>query len=433
MNGKCVALLAGAALSGLARADDLATIYREALANNAQYQSAQAQFAAVRERVPESLASLLPFVSVSANSLWNDNNSNTLQRQQYNSNYYTVSLTQPVWRAQNLVALHEARSQVEQAKAQLDQAQQELLLRTAQAYFDVLYAQDALNTFREQRAAYLQQMQQATRSVEVGAAAITDQRDAEARYALVTAQEISARNEVATKTQALRQIIDRDPGRLAGLRSGVTLASPVPDTLPPWENAAETGNTAVMAAEAALEAAELEAKKARVGRLPTVDLVATHGLSKSLTNITVGTDLHADTVGVQISMPIYAGGGTSAKVRENVHLVHKASADLEDARRTSVLAAEQAYLSATSGLAQVKALEHAVEAAQTALEANKLGVQVGSRINVDVLNAQQELAVTRRDLAKARYDTLLGLLRLKAAAGSLGAADVDEVNALLEK
>lgn len=433
MNWKQLAVLLGAALCGPARADDLATIYREALATNAQYDAAKAQYAAIRERVPEAVSGLLPSVSVSANSLWNDNNSNTLQRQQYNSNGYSVTLTQPLWRTQNWLALRQARSQVVQAKAQLDLAQEELLIRTAQAYFDVLYAEDASNAVKEQHRANFELLQQAKRNFEVGGAPITDVRDAEAREALVGAQEISARNDVASKTQVLRQLISRDPGPLARLRSGVQLTSPVPNAGAPWEQAAETANAAVMAAEAALEVAQGETSRTRAGRLPTIDLVATHGVTKSATDITVGTDLHADTIGVQLSLPIYAGGGPSAKIRESLALVHKATADLNDARRTSVLAAEQAYLGATSGLAQVKAFERAFAASQVALEANKRGVEAGNRINLDVLDAQQQLAQTQRDLAKARYDTILALLRLKAAAGSLSDADIDEVNTLLER
>jgi outer membrane protein len=433
VKGKCISGWMVLALCGFARADDLATVYQMALVHNAQYRAAEAQYASVQQRVPESAAAMLPSVSVSANTLWNDNNSNTLLHQQYNSNGYTVSLVQPVWRAQNNITLHQARTLVDQASAQLDLAREELLVHTAQAYFDVLYAQDALNTIKEQRAADLQQLEQASRSFDIGAASITDVRDAKAHYDLLTAQEISATNEVASKTQVLRQIINQDPGPLAPLRAGVVLKNPEPDTLGPWEEAAQSTNPSVVAAQAAVEAAQQEARKARAGHLPTVDFVATHGYSTSATNITVGTDLHANTVGIQFSVPIYSGGGTLAKVRENVALVDKANADLEDARRSGVLAAQQAYLGATSGLAQVKALTEAVKSAQIALESNKRGVAVGARINIDVLNAQQALAVTERDLAKARYDTLMALLHLKASAGSVGGVDIDEVNALLVK
>jgi outer membrane protein len=418
---------------GVARADDLATLYREALTNNTQYRSAEAQYAATREKVPESVASFLPAISLAANSLWNNNDSNTLGRQQYNSNYYTVQLTQPLWRPGNLLTLDQARLLVVEAKAQLDRAQQDLLVHTAQAYFDVLFAQDALNTFRDQAAADLQQLQQATRSFEVGAAPITDKSDAEARYALVTAQEIAANNEIESKRQVLRQIIGKEPGPLAQWHPGAALASPVPDKLTPWEEAAQTDNPAVVGAQAALEVARLEAKRSRASYLPSIDLIATHGMSNSQTDIVVGQRLHEDTVGVQLSLPLYAGGGPSAKTRENLALVEKAHVDVDDAQRSNVLAADQAFLGVTSGLALVRALEHALTAAQTAVESNRRGLDVGARLVVDVMNAEQQVAATKRDLAKARYDTVMSLLRLKAAAGSLNPADVDDVNALLTK
>jgi outer membrane protein len=420
-------------LAGAARADDLATVLRAALENNAQYLSAQAQYAAVQERVPQSRALLLPSVSVSGNATWNDNNSNTLGIQHYNSSAYTVTLTQPLWRQQNNDALHEAHSALDQARAQLALAQQDLSIHTAQAYFDVLYAQDALSTFRAQRTANQQQLDQAQRSYEIGTATITDVRDAKARLDLVTAQAISAVNEVASKSNVLRQLIGQDAGELVPLRPGVTLMSPSPDSLPPWEKAAENNNPSVIAGQAALDAARFEMDKTRDARLPTVDLVATHGFNDSPTTIQVGQENHDDTVGIQVTVPIYSGGGTTAHIRETRNLEKKANADLEDARRNSVLSAQQSYLGATSGLAQISALEEAVKSADVSLQANVRGQAVGTRLNIDVLNAQQQLSVTERDLAKARYDTVMSLLRLKAAAGSLRPEDIYEVNALLGK
>lgn len=431
MSGKWMAVLLGLVVGCHARADDLSSIAHEALAKNARYRAAEAQYNSVREHVPQSLASLLPSLAVTANTFWNDETINTLGRLQYNSNGWTVTLTQPVWRPQSLIALDEARAEVVRAGAQLNVAREDLLVHAAQAYFDVLYAEDVLSSFKEERAADLQQLQQAKRSFEVGSAPITDVRDAEARYALVVARELSASDEVESKRQVLRQIIDRDPGPLAGLRPGAVLTGPVPDSLHPWEAAAQTDNAAVLAAQAALDAAHLEARKARAGRLPTVDLVATHGFSRSPLNIEVGQTTHADSVGIQVSMPIYAGGGPSAKIREDLDLIEKAHADLDDARQSSVLDAHQAYLGASSGLALVRALRNAVTAGQTAVESNQRGIQVGARMRVDVLNAQKDLAETRRDLAKARYGTIMWLLKLKAAAGALSGTDINEVNALL--
>ncbi len=433
MNRYYILGLAALALGSAARADDLAAVFKEALANNATFRSAQAQYAAVDERIPQSRAALLPALSASYNSTWNDNHNNNLGPQKYNSNGWTLTLTQPLWHPAYGVALDQAHAQRDQAEAQVAQARQDLAIHTAQAYFDVLYAEDALATFRAQRAANKQQLEQAQRGYDVGTASITDVRDAKARFDLLTAQEISAVNEVTAKTNALRQIIGGVPGPLAPLREGIELKRPSPDSLAPWERAAEANNPLVIAGSAAVQVAELEAHRISAGRMPSVDLVATRGYNSSASTITVGQVNQGDTIGVQVTMPIDVAGAVSAKRREAINLRRKAEADLDDARRTSVLSAQQSYLGATSGIAQVEALEEAVKSAQVALQSNNRGMEVGTRINVDVLNAQQQLSVTTRDLAKSRYDTVMALLRLKAAAGSLSDADIEEVNALLAR
>jgi outer membrane protein len=386
---------------------------------------------AARERIAQSRAALLPAVSATGNTTWNNNHSNIYGHQQYNSNGYTVTLTQPLFNAAALSDLDEAHLLVQEAQAQFDQVQQDLALRTAQAYFDVLLAEDALATFKAQGAAALEQLQQATRSFDVGTATVTDVGDAEARHDLITAQEINAHNDVMVKTNTLRQIIDVEPGALAPLPREVVLTPPDPATLPPWERAAEANNATAVAARAALAAAEAEVRKVRNSVLPTFDLVATHGENSSAYSIDVGNQNHGNTIGVQVTVSLFSGGATASHLHEAHLLQKKADADLEEAQRSSVLTAQQAFLGATSGLAQVTALSRALESSHTALKGNQRGLQVGTRINIDVLNAEQQTAVIERDLAKSRYDTLMSMLRLKAAAGALNAADIGEINALL--
>ncbi len=272
-----LAAFAAVSLPREARALDLAGVYRAALDHNAKFRSAREQLAAARERIAQSRAALLPAVSATGNTTWNDNHSNIYGHQQYNSNGYTVTLTQPLFNAAALSDLDEAHLLVQEAQAQFDQVQQDLALRTAQAYFDVLLAEDALATFKAQGAAALEQLQQATRGFDVGTATVTDVGDAEARHDLITAQEINALNDVMVKTNTLRQIIDVEPGALAPLPRDVVLAPPNPATLPPWERAAEANNATAVAARAALAAAEAEVHKVRNSALPTFDLVATHG------------------------------------------------------------------------------------------------------------------------------------------------------------
>jgi len=415
------------------QAQDLASIYQDALANDAQYRAARAQYASIEERVPQSLAALRPVISASANANRNDANGTGLSSQQYNSGGYTLSLTQPLIRRQSVISLDQSTKLLAQAAAQLEQARQELLIRAAQAYFDVLLARDSLDTIKTQRAANLELSAQAKRSFEIGTVSITDVRDAKARYDIVTAQEISASNDLTSKILALRQIINKDPGTLATLRVGLALQNPQPYDMQAWVDKALAGNAAVLAAAAAVEAARLEAKKADAANLPTLDLTASKGSERSGSVTTIGNNVYSKAIGLQLSIPLYSGGGTLAHEREMLALLEKSEAELEGARRIVTLTAQQAYLGVTTGVVQVQALEESASSAKTALDANKRGLEVGTRINIDVLNAQQQLAVTQRDLAKARYDTLMSQLKLKAAAGSLGEPDVQEINQLLTR
>jgi hypothetical protein len=290
---------------------------------------------------------------------------------------------------------------VDQARAELELARQELVLRLADAYFAVLLAQDTVATLQSERAAIHEQLAAANRGYELGTANITDVRDAQARYDLVGAQQIVARNDLAARLEQLRLIINRTPGAPPPLRPGVVLSGPQPDDMEAWVQAAATDNLAVLAGQAALEVARLETRKARAARYPQLDMVASYGSSKSATINTVGLDLDERRIGLQMSMPIYSGGGLVARERETRNLLDKANADLDNARRNGMLNARQAYLNATAGLAEVGALEQALVSAQTALQANQRGLELGVRANIDVLNAQQQ-GVWRVDLPGGR-------------------------------
>ncbi len=417
----------------LSQAQDLISTYRDAQANDAQFVAARAQFVAAQERVPISRAGLLPNASLTANTTWNDVDGLVGGVRQYNSNGYSVNITQPLLRWDRKIGLDQAHKQTEQALWQLEAARQELMLRTTQAYFDILLAQDNLATLQTQRRANLEQLELAKKGLEVGTATITDVHDAQARSDLVNAQEIAARNDLAAKHQALRLLTGKAPDDLKTLRQGVGLGAPTPNDMEQWAEMAVNEGMSVRAQKAAAEIARLETKKARADHYPTLDVQAALGQSKSGSYTTIGSDLTTSSIGLQLAIPIYQGGATVAHQREVAALRNKAEADLDSARRTGALAARRAFLDVTSGLAQVQALEQARASSRTALEANRMGFEVGVRINIDVLNAQQQLAVTERDLAKARYETLLALLRLKGASGGLIEADLEQINALLAK
>ena len=437
-------MMAGALSAGglvdLAHGADLMAVYRDAIAYDAQYASARASLEAGREKLPQGRTGLLPTIGLAASTTWNDIDTTrrvagaTETNTKYNNNGWTVTLTQPLFRWQNWVAYTQSELAVAQAEAQFGLARQDLIVRAAQAYFDVLLAQDTLATARAQKVAIAEQLESAKRNFEVGTATITDTHEAQARYDLTSAQEIAADNDLSGKRQALRAVIGKEPEGLKNLRSGVQLVRPQPDDINKWVEMAEASSASVQIYQALYEIATREVEKQRAGHYPTLDLVATRGRSSATNSTTLGfgSDSNASTIGVQLSIPIFAGGGVVSKDREAVALKDKAAADLENARRNAALTARQAYLGVTSGLAQVKAYEAALTSSQSALDSNKLGYEVGVRINIDVLNAQGQLFDTRQKLAKARLDTLAALLKLKAVAGSLSEDDVAAINALLE-
>jgi outer membrane protein len=302
----------------------------------------------------------------------------------------------------------------------------------AQAYFDVLAAQDVITSLEAQKTAITEQLAAAKRNFEVGTATITDTHEAQARYDLAVAQELAAQNDLEVKRTALQQIIGKPPAALAPLRAGVKLNSPEPAQIDKWVESAEAQNYGVIQQRLALEVAQREVKKDRAGHLPTLDFVASHNHTNQSVLTPPGNVTNVNSVGVQWTMPLFAGFGVTSKVREAIALEDKAREDLESARRTAAQGARQAYLGVNSGLAQVKALEAAETSSKSSLESNLLGYKVGVRINIDVLNAQQQLYTTQQNLAKARYDTIMNGLRLKSAAGTLKEEDVVQVNALLK-
>ncbi len=431
------AMAAGFAAAG-AGAADLEQVYRDALSYDAALASARASLEAGREKLPQGRAGLLPSVNLTGNSNWNkvDLKHYDVTRG-YNANGWQVQLTQPLFRWQNWVQYKQGEMQVALAEAQYQLARQDLTLRAAQAYFDVLVAQDVLAAATALHEANTQQLALAKKSFEVGTVTVTDVHEAQSRADLSSAQVIAAESDLAVKRHALLVLTGKDTDALKGLRKGVALSRPEPADIQAWVNSAENGSYAVQAAQVAQEISQREVERNRAGHLPTVDLVASYGNAASSTAplsavAPIRTNTDSTVVGVQLALPLFQGGSVSSRVREASALRDKASADLDNARRTAAQNARQAYLGVTSGLAQVKAFEAAQVSSRSALDANKLGYEVGVRINIDVLNAQSQLYDTLQKLSKARYDTLLAQLKLKAAAGTLGDEDIKAINGLLD-
>jgi len=435
-----LSLLMGALFSvAPAFSADLLQVYREALVNDAQYAAARAVAEAGREKLPQGLSGLLPTIGASAEVKWNDNTYDATNQSRkidrdFRTDNYGVSLTQPLFRWQNYVQYGQSKLLVVQSEANFAQASQDLILRVSQAYFDVLYAQENLKAVRANKEAISQQLEQAKKNFEVGTATITDSQEAQSRYDLATAQEIAAESDLEVKRSALRVIVGKDAGELSRLKSQAELRPPQPVELDKWIQAAEVDSFAVQAQQAAAEVAAKEVERARAGHYPTLDAVASYGRSNSALSF-VGNDsldTTSRTVGLQLTIPIYQGGYVNSKTREAVANRVASESALESTKRNAALGARQSYLGVVNGLAQIRALEAALVSSTSALESNKLGYEVGVRINIDVLNAENQVYVTKRDLAKARFDTLLAQLRLKASVGSLGEADLEQINPLFE-
>jgi outer membrane protein len=440
-------LIASAFLTFNAQAADLVQVYQQALANDATFAGARASLAAGEERITQGRAGLLPFIAASGA---NSRNTGDLQvdpapnrDNDYHVNNYQVTLTQPLFNWASWQQYQQSKLVQAAAEASYAQAQQDLIVRVAQAYFDVLTAQDFLTSTRAQKVATTEQLASAKRNFEVGTQTITDTHEAQAAYDLVVAQEFAAINDLDNKRTALQVIVGQAPADLAPLRTGVTIAGPQPAAMEPWVSSAEGQNYAVVGAQLQLEIAKRDIERNRSGHYPTVNLVA----SSAHSNQTASSVVNNNSIGVQWNVPLFSGFAVTSKVRESIALEDKARNDLEATlsialedkarndleatRRAAAQGARQAYLGVNSGLAQVKALEAAEVSSKSSLDSNKLGYQVGVRINIDVLNAQKLLYSTQQSLSKARYDTIMAGLRLKAAAGSLKPADLDTVNALL--
>jgi outer membrane protein len=432
--------LAALAASTVCRGEDLMDVYRDAQRNDPVLAAARANWEATQERVPQARAGLLPNVtlSASANADYFGTDLNTDPHLQVNRNFglggLTVSAAQPLYRYANRVAYSQAVEQVRQADYTLESAKQDLVLRVAVAYFDVLLAQFNVELAESQKAAVSEQLAQAKRNFEVGVATITDTNEAQAKYDSIVAQEISARNDLENRRTALRAIIGREPGELKRLGPGFEPQLPSPNALDAWVDRALSDNLAVRIAQYNADIAALEIERQRAGRLPTVDLVAS--LNAQAFSATINTDASGNqrqaAIGLALNVPLYEGGFTESKVREAYALQEAARRSLEIARRNALFLAQTGFTGVTSAAASVKALEQALVSAQTAYESNRTGQEVGVRTNLDVLNTQQNVFQTRRDLAQAYFNYLISVLRLKAAAGSLTEEDLEAANRRLQ-
>ena len=425
-----------------ARAENLQDLYQAGLAYDATFLSARASLDAAQYRRDQAYALRRPSIGLNASAGRSTSNTpDALSTQSTYSNQVgaTISGQQSLFNRANDKTIAQAEKAFDAARADFSIAEQDLIIRISQAYFDVLAAQDTLATARSSLTAISEQVASAKRNFEVGTANITDTREAQARYDLARANEIVADNDLTNKRIALDQLVGRtnvQPNRLA---TPVTLPPITPSAVEEWAARADAEHPQVRKARLALDVARLETEKARAGHLPTVALSASVGKGRlwvagesAPIAFDYRTPSTTSSIALTMSVPLYAGDSIQNRVKETVALETKSEDDLASARRSIDQATRTAFYGVRSGAAQVAALEAAESSSQLALDSTLLGYKVGVRVNIDVLNAQAQLYDTQAKLAQARYNVVMAGLRLRQAAGQLNADDVGAVNRLIQ-
>lgn len=417
-------------------AADLMDIYQEALEQDAQYAAARAEHKAAQEKIPQGRAGLLPTLTLTGVKQRQLIDSSIGPERSINRAGVVVQATQPLFRMENFVAYEQSKIQVMQADSQFIIAAQDLILRVAQAYFDVLSAQVDLEAVMAQQKAIRKQLAQAKRNFEVGTSTIIDTNEAQARFDLIVSEEIAANNVLEISKRALQQIIGRYPDSISRLNKNdnSSLFALKYASLDDWLAVAEQNSLTIRVQKSVLEIAKHEVERAKAGHYPTLDLVALYSNQKGVggTFTGRGIDLTSKEIGLQLNVPIFSGFAVQSRVREALANQERVLQDLNNTHRNTELKVSQEYLNFTNGIAQVKALRQAMVSSLSQLESTKLGQEVGVRIEVDVLNAQQLYYSAQRDLTRARFNLLMSRLRLEAESGELDEEDLRNINDTLQ-
>ncbi len=419
-----------------AQGEDLMEIYRMAAENDPELRAAAASRAAVAEELRQSEALYGPSVSLGASYTRNRDESKggffSSPPIYYTNKGISLNLSQAIYRKDLLSQKAQSEARLRQAEAQFAAAEQALALKAAERYFNVLAAQDNLEFALAEKEAISRQLEQTKQRFEVGLIAITDVHESQAAHDMAVAAEISAQNNLAMAHEALREVTGHITADVAPLSERIELISPEPADVEQWIERALESNLGIVAARAGVEAAHQQLELARAGRSPNLDLVASHNYADT-GGLFGDRTSNSTVVGLQLSLPLYQGGGISARIRQARHGLEQAREELEKSRRQVQRATSDAYLTVLATISQVKALEQAVVSSTSALEATEAGYEVGTRTTVDVLNVRRNLYRAQRDYARARYDYILSTLRLKQAAGILGEEDLRRINGWLGK
>jgi outer membrane protein len=419
-----------------AKPQSLVDIYNQALSNDPTLASALNANQAAQEIIQQGKALYRPVVNFTAGTQASRTDMSYTGGgvpfkggvQTFEGYQYGVEARQPLYRKQNLVAMEQAKTQVSQADKQLYLTQQTLILRTTQAYFGVLLAQDKIDLMGAQKAAILSQLEQAKANFDAGTTTITDTNEARARYDLIVAQEMAAVNEHQIAQRAVQVITGDIPQKLATVKADIK-TNVLEQSMDKWLEVAADNDLNIQIHQDAVRLSEQEVEHANAGHLPTLDAVASY--SDSYANGSYygfGSDLKNGSVGLQMQLPLYQGGATSSRIRQALSNKQKALDDLEIARRQMKQDTQNAYLNLNTSIALVKAYEQALSSSQSQVDSTRIGYDVGVRTSVDVLNAQQQFFGAKRDLLQARYNYLINIIHLKAASGVVSETDLADIN-----
>ncbi|NOY63418.1 MAG: TolC family outer membrane protein [Gammaproteobacteria bacterium] len=427
--------------AGQSSAADLLAVYRSALDNDPQLRQAQKSRQAVVEARKQARSNLLPQLSFSADVTRNtrDQVFDSTQFgsfggvQRFNSHGYSLALTQPIYRHENYVGLRQASAAIHQADAELSAAEQALMVRIAERYFDVLAALDDLAFAQAELRALERQLEQTRQRFEVGLIAITDVHEAQARHDLTVARKIAAQNQVSDSREALREFTAGDVSELSLLMAKTPLVTPEPADVEQWVASALEHNPQLVAVRHANEVLRHAVELQRAGHYPSLDFVASRSRAVSGGGSFGGSEIDSTTLALQLNVPIYQGGVVSSRTREALLRYEQNREVLEQQRRAVLRQAREAYRGVVASISQVTALEQAVISSRSAMEAIEVGLEVGTRTTVDLLQARQALFLAQRDYARARYDYILNTLRLKQAAGLLSVDDLMQISRWLQR
>ena len=432
-------------VSGPAHSASLLEIYQQALQGDPQIHEAEARRLAALEAKPQARGVLLPQIGFGGS--WTDSTfsgtdivGNVAEPFPSSNDQETTewgfTLNQSIFRWDQIVNLRRADKTIARAEAVREAAQQDLIVRVAQRYFDVLAAEDRLNSITADREAIARQLEQAKQRFDVGLIAITGVQESQAAYDQSVANDIGARRSLATAREFLREITGEYVEELNAPGDDFPLLTPDPNNEKIWVDMSLSQNLVLVASRLDEELARDEISYRRTGHYPTIELVARVGERDSTGSRTIFSEApvgfettgESDSIGIQFNLPLFAGGGTSSRVKEAVYL-HRASREqLQRVTRETERQARDSYLGVLAEIARVNALKQAVASSQTALQATQAGYEVGTRTIVEVLNSQQSLFITITNYYQSRYDYILNALSLKQAAGTLQVQDLEKID-----